>query len=451
MYQRKLLNNLEQWKIKKHRKPLILRGARQVGKTTLVKMFSKEFDVFIYLNLDIKHDRELFEQVSDAKSFLNLLLLRENKRLEKNQSLLIFIDEIQSSSKAVNMLRYFYEDTPEIHIIAAGSLLETLLNDNLSFPVGRVEYLILRPFSFEENLMAINHTQALAAIDEVPLPKYLHETMLSLFKKYCLIGGMPEIVRNFIETNDLVAVGETFQSLITAYLEDVEKYSKKDHEIRIIRHCIDASLRIAGERIKFEGFGGGKYKSKEIGEALRMLEKTMLITLVYPCEATRLPLLENKKKSPRLQLLDTGMLNYFAGVQFQILQNPNIDDVFEGKISEHIVGQELLTLNPLPLHKNHFWVRDKKQSDAEVDYLISYNDLLIPVEIKAGKTGKLRSLMEFVDVSPHPFAVRIYSGGLSIDKIKTIKGKEFQLLNLPFYLVCRINEYLKWMFDSSKL
>jgi predicted AAA+ superfamily ATPase len=145
------------------------------------------------------------------------------------------------------------------------------------------------------------------------------------------------------------------------------------------------------------------------------------------------------------------MLNYFAGVQLQILQNPNIDDVFEGKIAEHIVGQELLTLNPLPLHKNHFWVRDKKQSDAEVDYLVSYNDLLIPVEIKAGKTGKLRSLMEFVDASPHPFAVRIYSGELSIDKIKTIKGKEFQLLNLPFYLVCRINEYIKWLFDTSKL
>ena len=449
MYQRKLLNSLKQWKNKKHRKPLILRGARQVGKTTLIKMFSEEFDVFIYLNLDIKLDRELFEQVPDAKSFLKLLLLRERKRIKNDQSLLIFIDEIQSSPIAVNMLRYFYEDIPEIHIIAAGSLLETLLHDNLSFPVGRVEYLILRPFSFEENLMAINHTQALSAIDEVPLPQYLHETLLSLFKKYCLIGGMPEIVRNYIETDDIVAVGETFQSLITAYSEDVEKYSKKENEIRIIRHCIDASLRLAGERIKFEGFGGGKYKSKEIGEALRMLEKTMLISLVYPTEATRLPLLENKKKSPKLQLLDTGMLNYFAGVQLQILQNPNIDDVFEGKIAEHIVGQELLALNPLPLHKNHFWVRQKKQSDAEVDYLISYNDLLIPVEIKAGKTGKLRSLMEFIDASPHSFAIRVYSGRLSIDKIHTIKGKEFKLLNLPFYLVCRINQYIKWLFETA--
>jgi predicted AAA+ superfamily ATPase len=448
MYQRKLLSTLKQWKNKKHRKPLILRGARQVGKTTLIKMFSEEFDVFIYLNLDIKSDKALFEQVPDVKSFLKLLLLREKKRTEKGQSLLIFIDEIQSSPTAVNMLRYFYEDIPEIHIIAAGSLLETLLHDNLSFPVGRVEYLILRPFSFEETLMANNHIQALSAIDEIPLPKYLHETLLSLFKKYCLIGGMPEITRNYIETDDLVAVSETFQSLITAYSEDVEKYSKKDNEIRIIRHCIDASLRMAGERIKFEGFGGGKYKSKEIGEALRMLEKTMLITLVYPTETTRLPLLENKKKSPRLQLLDTGMLNYFAGVQLQILQNPYIDDVFEGKVAEHIVGQELLVLNPMPLHKNHFWVREKKQSDAEVDYLIPYNDLLIPVEIKAGKTGKLRSLMEFVDVSPHSFAIRVYSGELSLDKIKTIKGKEFQLLNLPFYLVCRINEYIKWMINA---
>ncbi|MFA6924705.1 MAG: AAA family ATPase [Bacteroidales bacterium] len=450
MYQRKVLSNLKQWKDKKHRKPLILRGARQVGKTTLVKMFSEEFDVFIYLNLDTKQDRELFEQAPDVKSFLKLLLLRENKRIEKGQSILIFIDEIQSSPTAVNILRYFYEDIPEIHIIAAGSLLETMLHNNLSFPVGRVEYLILRPFSFEEMLMATNHGQALLAIDEIPLPKYLHETLLSLFKKYCLIGGMPEIIRNYIETDDIVAVSEIFQSLITAYSEDVEKYSKKENEIRIIRHCIDTSLRIAGDRIKFEGFGGGKYKSKEIGESLRTLEKTMLITLVYPTETTRLPLLENKKKSPRLQLLDTGMLNYFAGIQLQILQNPYIDDVFEGKVAEHIVGQELLTLNPMPLHKNYFWVREKKQSDAEVDYLIQYNDLLIPIEVKAGKTGKLRSLMEFIDVAPHSFAIRIYSGELSLDTIKTMKGKEFQLLNLPFYLVCRINEYIKWFISISK-
>ncbi|MBU0765048.1 MAG: DUF4143 domain-containing protein, partial [Bacteroidetes bacterium] len=210
----------------------------------------------------------------------------------------------------------------------------------------------------------------------------------------------------------------------------------------VIRHVIQSSLRLAGERIKFEGFGDSNYKSKDISEAFRTLERTYLISLVYPTTNVQVPLTENRKKSPKLHTVDTGILNYYAGIQVKLLSGAGIDTVFEGKVAEHIVGQELLAIHPSPLYRNVFWVRDKKQSGAEIDYIIQHNSLLIPVEVKRGKTGKLRSLMEFMDACPHGYAVRIYSGKLSIDKVKTFAGKDFLILNLPFYLTGRIREYL---------
>jgi len=346
-------------------------------------------------------------------------------------------------------LRYFYEQAGHLYVIAAGSLLETILNNQISFPVGRVEYLILRPFSFEEFLMAKQENNALKIYHDLPFPEYGHKNLLDLFVEYCLIGGMPEILKNYIETKDLVAIGHIFENLITTYLDDVEKYAQNPNQTKIIRHIIYNATMLAGERIKFEGFASSNYKSKDVGDCFRILEKTYLLSLVYPTTNTRLPIIENKKKSPKLHILDTGILNNFAGVQLMILNNDLIDNVFEGKIAEHIVGQELLSINPNVLAKNCFWVKEKKQSNAEVDYVLQINNLLIPVEVKLGKTGRLRSLMEFIDICPHHYAVRISSGELKIEKIKTLKNKEFILLNLPFYLTAKTPEYIKWVIDKN--
>jgi hypothetical protein len=183
-------------------------------------------------------------------------------------------------------------------------------------------------------------------------------------------------------------------------------------------------------------------------EGFRILEKTYLLSLVYPTTNTKLPLIENKRKSPKLHILDTGILNYFAGIQLMILNNDLIDTIFEGKIAEHIVGQELLAIKPNVSAKNHFWIKEKKQSNAEVDYVLQIDNLLIPVEVKLGKTGRLRSLMEFIDLCPHHFAVRIYSGELNVEKTTTLKGKEFTLLNLPFYLTGKAPEYIRLYLNS---
>ncbi len=449
MYYRILYEQLIFWKEKKDRKPLILRGARQVGKTTLVEMFSNEFDHFINLNLDLSEDREIFEQSDNIDRIIQFIFLKEGIS-KSSRNILVFIDEIQNSPNAIKLLRYFYEKANYLYVIAAGSLLESLIDNQISFPVGRVEYLVLRPFSFKEYLIASEEQMSLELIGTIPFPNYGHQKLLELFKEYTLIGGIPDVVKTYLQNRDLVLTSNIFQNLITTYLDDVEKYGRNEKNTQIIRHVIQSSLQLSGSRIKFEGFGDSNYKSKDIGEALRTLQKTLLISLNYPTTNIKLPLIENKKKSPKIFLLDTGILNYFAGIQSQILTSNYIDDVFEGKVAEHIVGQELLTLKTSPLHKNIFWVKEKKQSNAEIDFIYQFNDLLIPIEVKLGKTGRLRSLMEYIDICPHNYAIRIYSGELKIDRTNTIVGKKFYLLNLPFYLVQSIDIYIKWLINETK-
>jgi predicted AAA+ superfamily ATPase len=272
---------------------------------------------------------------------------------------------------------------------------------------------------------------------------------MKLFQTYSIIGGMPEIVEKYSDQKDIIALNSIFESLIVSYLDDVEKYARNSTMVNVIRHAVSNSFYEAGSRIKFQGFGNSNYKSREMGEALKLLEKAMLIYLLYPSSSVRPPLLPNIKKSPRLQVLDTGMLNYFAGFQKDLFVSGRIDSVYQGKIAEHIVGQELLAVQTSPLFKLHFWNRDKKQSNAEVDFLIQYEGLLIPVEVKSAATGRLRSLHQFMDRTPHRYAVRIYSGRVEINQVKTLNGKAYSLLNLPFYLTGSISEYLKWMISND--
>lgn len=449
MFKRDALKNLNDWKDNPDRKPLVLRGARQVGKTTLVKIFANQFDHFIYLNLDIVSDKNIFEKNDNLDKIIQILFYNSGISQSTSERVLIFIDEIQNSPNAIKLLRYFYEERNELFVIAAGSLLETIINRQVSFPVGRVEYLLLKPFSFCEYLDAIQHTNALNAINEEVFPDYAHDNLIELFNEYCLIGGMPEVVESYSKYQDLVRISKIQEYLITTYLDDVEKYAKNDKQAIIIRFLISNSIKYAGERIKFEGFGESNYRSKEIGEGLRILEKTFLLSLNYPTTSAHIPATENFRKSPKLQFLDTGIVNKFAGVQASVLSNDYIEDVYSGKIAEHIVGQELSALNKNVLSKNIFWVREKKQSNAEVDYLLQHKEFLIPIEVKAGKVGRLRSLMAYIDIAPHIYAVRVYSGKLSIEKTKTLNNKEFILLNLPFYLISKIHHYIEKMIADN--
>lgn len=415
-----------------------------MGKTTAIDLFSKEFDHYIYLNLEKENDRTFFERGLSISDLINALFLTFKISKEKGK-ILIFIDEIQNSLHAIKMLRYFYEETPELFVIAAGSLLETVFDNKISFPVGRVEYLKLLPCSFVEFLEAAGESSAVERFNDVPFPEFAHPRLLELFRKYSVIGGMPEVVDTYLKNDNVYSLTGIYESLIASMLDDVEKYADNENMVRVIRHTIRHSLLSAGSRISFQGFGGSNYRSREIKEAFQMLEKAFLLQLVYPAVKTSIPVQANYRRSPKVQFMDTGFVNYFAGIQQEMFLSVKLDDVYQGRVAEHIAGQELMALTPSVLFEMNFWTREKVDAGAEVDFIYLHKGMIIPVEVKSGTIGKLRSLHQFVEHAPHPYAVRISSAVLSIGNGVTPSGKPFKLLNLPFYLINQLPAYLDYL------
>jgi len=439
MFKRNILINLKKWKESSSRKPLILRGARQVGKTTAVDLFAAEFEQYICLNLERHEDRQLFNENYSFAEILSAIFLSRNVRYDKTKTTLIFIDEIQFSSIAIAMMRYFYEQTPELFVIAAGSLLETLMEEAASFPVGRVEYLFMYPLTFAEFLMATDEKEALELLNTIPTPDYAHDQLLQLFHRYTLLGGMPEIVQHYGKKLDLVALNSIYRNLFVSYNDDVSKYVRKTRLVPLVRHAIGQAPNEAGKRIKFHGFGHSNYGSRDMGEALRILERALLIHLVYPTTSVTLPIIPNYQKSPKLQFLDTGLINYVMGLQTYYFSLSDLNSFYQGLICEHIVGQELIAADIMPTGKLAFWVREGAQAAAEVDFIIPHHQYLIPLEVKAGKSGMLRSLHQFVERTNYDFAVRLYAGKIALEQHQVTSGKKYRLLNLPYYLTGQIN------------
>ena len=381
MFCRNAIENLRKWSKRENRKPLILRGARQVGKTTLVEEFAKEFGVFLHLNLDNAEDAVLFEQHNNIDELVTAIYLHKN--LPKIEApTLLFIDEIQNSPRAVAQLRYFYEQRPDIHVISAGSLLETLINRHISFPVGRVEYMALRPCSFNEFLGALGETELQKAQVAGQIPDGLHQKVMNIFNKYTLVGGMPEVVASYAKRQDIIELQNIYETLLTGYRDDVEKYTSEGATRNVIRHILNTGWIYASQRIKFERFGYSDYRSREVGEAFRLLEKTMLLEMAYPTTSCIVPIAVEPKRSPKLLWVDTGIVNYCAGLQKELFGMMDISDAWRGMIVEHIVGQELLASDNRFSHRRNFWVRDAHGADAEVDYVIQMDNKVIPVEVK---------------------------------------------------------------------
>lgn len=445
MLNRNILTELLQWKISSERKPLILRGARQVGKTTVVDMFAANFEQYIALNLELEEDALPFRNYKNIQQLVESLFFLKDKDLAKLGNTLLFIDEIQEVPEALNILRYFYEQFPDLPVIAAGSLLETAIRGNVKIPVGRVDYKVVRPLNFDEFLQATGDKAALEQYRKVPMNDYAHNKILDLFHTYALIGGMPAVVDHYLTNRNLTFLRSLYESLIISYLNDVEKYGRTNNLIQVIRHVINTAYYEAGSRIKFNRFGNSNYNSKEVAEAIRTLEKMMLLHLIYPTTNTQLPIVPDFRKSPRLQVLDTGMMNHFAGLQKEMIGTSNLDNMYQGKIAEHIVGQELLASRSNVLNNLNFWVRQKVDATAEVDLVIQYDGLIIPVEVKSGSSGTLKSLHIFMDAAPHDIAVRLYNGKVKLDHINTLNGKKYRLLNLPYYLTMHIDKYIDWI------
>lgn len=442
MFERIAIRYLRSWATKEERKPLVLRGARQVGKTTLVELFAKDFDTYIYLNLEEKENAELFAADYSFEDLLAGIYFKANKQQDENKRTLIFIDEIQNEPKAVQVLRYFYEKRPDLYVIAAGSLLESLMGRHISFPVGRVEYMALHPCTFVEFLKAMGQNVITEHIEQVSLPASLHSHAMDLFKKYMIVGGLPEAVANYAQFNDLVRLNGVFNSLLSGYRDDVEKYANKPKEQDAIRYILNYGWTAAGHRIQFAKFTGSTFKAAEAGNAFRTLEKTLLLELVYPLTSSSLPILPDLKKSPKLLWLDTGLVNYVAGMQEDLLFNKDADELWNGDIAEHVVGQELLGATYNFGEKRMFWVRDAKNSQAEVDFLIRYKSHLLPIEVKTGNNAKLRSLHLFMEESKETIALRLWNGPMTSDTITKSNGETFTLYNIPLYYAGHLQHFL---------
>lgn len=450
-FTRHILRELKDWKKDINRKPLVLRGARQVGKTTLIKQFAKTYEYAILLNLEKTEDLNHFEKNDDVNTIIESLFVANNIPSSSISNTILFIDEVQESPKAIQLLRYFYEETPKLHVITAGSLLEFAMHKVKNFPVGRIQYLYLHPINFAEYLLAVQHKMAAEQLNIIPVKKIAHNTLLKLFNRYAIIGGMPEIVKLDIQKNSISDLPKAYESIWGTWQNDVEKYAANSTDRKVIKHIISTAHIYIDQRIKFNNFGDSNYKSREVGEAIRNLDAAKIIQLIYPTTDVEIPVKSNLRKSPRLQFLDTGLLNHALSIQAELIGMQDLSKAYKGAIIPHLVMQELISLNTLRNNKPNFWVREKKSTSSEVDLVFTYKSKVIPIEIKSGKTGTLKSLHQFIDRVNHPYAIRIFGGEFSVETTKTPEGKPYLLMNMPYYLGTKIPEYIMYFIENYNL
>lgn len=446
MFRRNSIEKLKEWKADPGRKPLILRGARQIGKTTLVQIFSEEFEQILSLNLELGADRRLWQGDPSLEELLRNIEITKGIKIIPGKTLL-FLDEIQNEPKAIQSLRYFYEQRKELHVIATGSLMEVALkNKGFSFPVGRVDFLYLFPVTFMEFLAAGGENSLAEELQNVSLlekpSEAIHALALDKFYDYVFVGGMPEVVQRYIDKKSYLPLISLKEGLLSSFEEDVPKYCTAA-QVPYVQLLIREAPLFAGQRIQYGNFADSHYQSREMKRAFEILEQAMIVQRIFGTPMTSSPMIPQHKVSPKLSYLDVGLVTHRLSVDPLTLKKGELNDLFRGNLAEQVVAQELMARNTVHREPPLFWYRDKAGATSEVDYCIAFKGLIIPIEVKSGKTGSLRSLLQFMEQAPHPYAIRIYSGPLQKDHLKTPSGKAFQLLSIPFYLISQLRKFLE--------
>lgn len=440
MFQRKMLATLADWYARSGRKPLIIRGARQTGKTTAVRMLAEGIPGYLEINLEAPGERAVFTRGLSAFDLVSAIRLEKGVHTPPENTLL-FLDEVQACPEAFNYIRFLYEQLPGLAVIASGSLLEAYIgNEGMSFPVGRVEQTFVYPLTFSEYLGAMGRADMQSLLPVIPFPDYALNALNDEFVRYTITGGMPEPVQMLAQGQRLESLQRYYSSLLLAFQDDVPKYASGSSMRRVIAHCLESAPRHTGTRIKFAGLGNSSYRSREVGEALRSLQKAMLLRLVYPTSEVAPPARPNLRKHPKLFFLDSGLLAHAAGIQSELLGTRDLNEAFRGILAKQQIAQTLKAIGCEPV----FWARESRGSSAEVDFLHQSGGILVPIEVKSGSSGRLRSLHSFMDSCPHGYAVRFYSGPVTVDRLNTVSGKPFDLLNLPHFLCEYLPEYLDW-------
>lgn len=439
-YPRLIDTDLKTWATTPDRKPLVLRGARQTGKTETIRQLGKNFNLFVELNLEKHQDRKLVEGCSSAEELLQALALRHNLVGFPDRTLLFF-DEIQEHARTVGWLRFLYEDHPEIHIVAAGSLMEVRLRERgFSFPVGRVTFRYLHPFSFQEFLVATGRDvlaamlRESAAALEAPTVS-VHQQAQAAFFEYVLVGGMPEAVRRWVEQRSPVGVRQAHVDLFQSLSEDLQKYQGV-RDLSHLEAAFDNLGQHYGQRFKYESFAPG-FRSHQMKISIDRLEGAMICRRVWPTSDLHPPLSIKPRSAPKLLPLDVGLANSIAGIPVQTLLSSPVERVLQGRVAESVVGQLLLSADTRTNANLHFWVRESSRSNAEVDYLVSTPSRLVPVEVKAGAAGTLKSLHQYLQRSGTALGLRLY-GGPWTDEQQTVNMPDgtltYRLLSLPVFM-----------------
>lgn len=441
---REAQNQVAAWFGSQNRKPLVLRGARQVGKSTLVRLFAQEAGLSLF---EVNLERHLY-LAGVFKSGNMTRIMGELQGLvgeirSRGQSLL-FLDEIQAIPEAIQALRYFYEDMPELAVIAAGSLLEfTLSNHSFSMPVGRVSYLHLGPLTFREFLLAGDpelHQYYSAWQWGDPLPETRHRKLLWRQREYMMIGGMPEAVQVWINTGLFGDVHDVHRSILETYIDDFAKYARQQQLVRLQRILRALPLHL-GRKIKYASLSRDD-RAAEVRAAIDLLCKARICSAVHHTDCSGLPLgAERDDSTFKLLFLDIGLVSYQLGIQWAQLQA--MDErtlVNEGVLAEQFVGQELLYRQQgKQAPELFYWLREGKSNNAELDYLLAENAAIVPIEVKAGKAGTLKSLFQFIEQKK---ATRAYRFDLNPPSVQELKSGDVtcELVSLPLYMAGRLVE-----------
>jgi len=423
--------NLVHWKKSDKRKPLLIRGARQVGKTWLMKEFGeKEYEQTIYINFESSsHLKEIFESDFDIQRIITALQIETGIIASKHDTLIIF-DEIQEAPKAITSLKYFFETAPEYHIIAAGSLLGVAIHKHTSFPVGKVEFLDLYPLNFIEFLYANKQENLISILKgkQWELIKSFKSKFIQYLKQYYFIGGMPEAVHSFVSNNDFKEVRNIQHTILQAYEQDFSKHAPIEivPRIRMVWNSIPAQL--AKENRKFiYGLIKEGARAKDFELAINWLLDCGLLYKINRATKPAVPLKAYIDLSAfKLFLVDIGLLNAMGNIDIKtLLEGNSIFNEFKGAITEQFVLQQLLTIKQFDIY---YWSAER--STAELDFLIQFNNITIPVEVKAEENLQAKSLKVF---SQKYNPVTCFRTSMSDYRI------ESWLTNIPLYAINQLD------------
>ena len=446
--------DLRRWLHAPRRKPLVIRGARQVGKSTLVERFAKEAGRGLStVNLE-RHSGlgEVFAG-NDPRAIVNVLDAVLDVPLADDG--ILFLDEIQAVPAAIAALRYFLEEMPELPVVAAGSLMEFALADHaFSMPVGRVEYLHLGPMTFTEFLRAVGKEGLAGAIDafEWPpgkswsIPPVLHERLLEQLRLYQYVGGMPEAVGVFAESGSLRAVGTIHAGILDTYRDDFPKYAPRRDMTRMLR-VFNFAARQPGRKVKFSDVSPGD-QSATVRRDIEVLAMARVLAKVTHSACSGLPLQADLRDNVfKLLFLDVGLMNAICGLPWESLRTASgAALVNAGTSAEQFAGQHLQYLFARrPNRELTYWLREGRSNNAEVDYVVELAGRVVPVQVKAGRAGTLKSLHQFVAEKRPPVAVRLDASPPGLQDVRaTVRSHgesipvSYRLLSLPLYLVERL-------------